>query len=104
MSQLISIDIQIGMKYAANNRDLYFKMVDRFYNSYQEIDIESMSGDEFKSAIHNLKTISMYIGALSLHDIAKNIDENGAIEQLPNLVFEIGKVLKDIQTLLNQEH
>jgi hypothetical protein len=63
-----------------------------------------MSGDEFKSAIHNLKTISMYIGALSLHDIAKNIDENGAIEQLPNLVFEIEKVLKDIQTLLNQEH
>jgi HPt (histidine-containing phosphotransfer) domain-containing protein len=77
------------------------KCADRFYNNYQEIDLESMSGDEFKSAIHNLKTISMYIGALTLHNIAKNIDENGTIEQLPNLVCEIEKVLQDVQILLN---
>jgi hypothetical protein len=26
MAQLVSIDMQIGMKYAGNNKDLYLKM------------------------------------------------------------------------------
>jgi HPt (histidine-containing phosphotransfer) domain-containing protein len=102
MSQLISIDMQIGLKYAGNNKDLYLKMVERFYNNYQEIDLDGMSSDEFKSEIHNLKTISMYIGAINLHNIAKDIDENGLIEELPNLVREIESVLTDIETLLNK--
>jgi len=59
MSQLISIDMQIGMKYAGNIKDLYIKMIDRFYDSYKDVDMTNMPQDEFKRAIHNLKTISM---------------------------------------------
>jgi len=100
MSQLISIDMQIGMKYSGNNRDLYIKMVDRFYSGYKDLDMSSMPQDEFHRAIHNLKTISMSIGAIKLHAIAKEIDINGTKDKLSELDAEIKLVLDDIKVLL----
>jgi len=100
MSQIISIDMQIGMKYAGNNKDLYRKMIDRFYLNYSNINLDSMDYDEFRRAIHNLKTISMSIGAINLHDIAKEIDEKGSKEQLSNLNKEMKLVLSDLKNII----
>jgi len=102
MSQLISIDMQIGMKYAGNSEVLYKKMIDRFYSSYINIDMNNMDSDEFKRAIHNLKTISMSIGAVNLHYIAKEIDESGCNDKLPQLIEEMITVLNDVKKLLEQ--
>jgi len=102
MSQLISIDMQTGMKYAGNNKDLYMKMVDRFYANYIDIDLTNMSSNEFERAIHNLKSISMSIGAVKLHNIAKDIDENNSIDMVPNLLDEMKMVLCDVKTLLDE--
>jgi HPt (histidine-containing phosphotransfer) domain-containing protein len=102
MSQLISIDMQTGMKYAGNNKNLYMKMVDRFYANYIDIDLTNMSSNEFERAIHNLKSISMSIGAVKLHNIAKDIDENNSIDMVPNLLDEMKMVLSDVKTLLDE--
>jgi HPt (histidine-containing phosphotransfer) domain-containing protein len=102
MSQLISIDMQTGMKYAGNNKNLYMKMVDRFYANYIDIDLTNMSSNEFERAIHNLKSISMSIGAVKLHTIAKDIDENNSTYMMPNLLEEMKMVLSDVKTLLDE--
>jgi len=103
MSQLVSIDMQVGMRYSGNNQKLYIKMVDRFYKSYKDIDLSSMSQDDFQRAIHNLKTISMSIGAIKLHEIAKDIDMDGDRDKLPVLDREIRLVLEDIESLLEDK-
>ena len=98
---VVHMDIEMGMKYAGGHQHLYLKMLERFYRDYKDFNIDNISEDEFKSVIHNLKSISASIGAIKVHRITKLIEQTGHKELLAELYEELNNIVGDIVTILN---
>jgi len=96
---VIHIDISTGLKYAGGNQQLYLKMLDRFYDSYKDIDFEKLPKEKLKTTIHNLKSISASIGAIKVNRICKLIETVDEKELLGELYNELKNIICDIEKI-----
>ncbi len=69
-----SIDTAQGLGYAADNRVLYLKLLNRFLQTYRDLDLSELDDDAYKRAVHTLKGLSANIGAKALHHVVKKLD------------------------------
>jgi len=95
---LKNIDIILGLSYLANNKKLYFKILNDFYNTYNSLKLEDLDAEEFKRTTHSLKGLSASIGAVSLHKITKKLDET----QDKKLLVEFYQVFNLLMTELKE--
>ena len=86
------IDTKVGLKYTAGNQKLYHMMLIKFQKDYHELNIDTLNENAFKRTTHNIKAMALGIGAMSLHKIAKVLDET----QNRSLIEEFNKALKDV--------
>jgi len=96
---VIHLDIPTGLKYAGDNQQLYIKMLDRFYDTYKDIDLENLTKEELKTTIHNLKSISASIGAIKVNRICRLIESVGKGELLCELEKELLNIISDIEKI-----
>jgi len=69
-----SIDTAQGLGYAADNRTLYLKLLNRFLQTYKDLDLSALDDEAYKRAVHTLKGLSANIGAKALHHVVKKLD------------------------------
>ncbi|MEA3290031.1 MAG: response regulator [Campylobacterota bacterium] len=98
---LKNIDTALGLSHLANNKKLFLKIVNDFYQDYKDIDFEILDDNEYKRSLHTLKGLSANIGAISLSNMVKEIEESNDKTQLPNLSKELNKVLDELKEKLN---
>ena len=94
---LTYIDTIAGLKYVGNNHQLYLKIVDRFYDKFKDISIESLDDEEFDRMIHDLKGISASLGANKLYQLCIATEQSDKTDDLiSKLEKEVMRCISDI--------
>ncbi|SFP03142.1 response regulator [Hydrogenimonas thermophila] len=102
LPEFTNIDISIGLKYLSNNKKLYLKILNDFYESYKDVKLEELSDEEFKRVTHTIKGLSANIGANSLHTIAKELDVTQNKSLLPEFYKELNAVIDELEEKLSK--
>lgn len=97
-----NIDIEKGLSYLAGNKKLYLKILNDFYNTYKNLNLEILKNDELKRVVHTLKGLSENIGALRLHAVVKELDTKHDLSIIPTLYHELQKVIEELKVIQQQ--
>ncbi len=87
-----AIDVEIGLQFMANDRELYLEILRVFRKNYEHFELDTLDGEAFELAIHTIQGVSQTIGAMELYSISKEIDKN----QDKTLIPRFNKVLKSV--------
>ena len=91
------LDTNKGLYYLANNKKLYLKILNDFYNNQKDLKLESLDEDEIKRVIHTIKGLSANIGATVLNQISIEIEDCWNKELFPKFYEELNKVLDELK-------
>ncbi len=94
------LDTATGLKYSANNHNLYLKIINSFVYNHKNIDFNELSDDDFKRCVHSMKGLSMNIGAISLNKLAVELDREYDPSVLKEFQEELKLVIEDIESVL----
>ena len=94
-----SLDSVLGLLHFNDDRKLYMKIVNTFYDDYVHFTFDGLSDEAFKRAIHTLKGLSKGIGATALYAIAKTLDETQDKALCPKLIVELKIVTDEIANM-----
>jgi PAS domain S-box-containing protein len=97
LPEFVSIDTNQGLTYLANNKKLYLKLLKDFKNDYKGLNLDYLDKKSFKLITHTLKGLSGNIGAISLHNITKELDKTQNKELLPNFYYELNLVIDELE-------
>ncbi|RLA80049.1 MAG: hypothetical protein DRG78_11755, partial [Epsilonproteobacteria bacterium] len=97
--QFVNINSKIGLSYMNENKRLYIKVLNDFYNNYKNINLDNLDNIQFKLIIHTIKSLSTSIGAITLHTISQELDMTQNKVFLPKFYEELNKVIDELQYL-----
>jgi len=92
-----TIDTQIGMQYLDNNKELYYKVLNIFYKEYSQLDLSLKTDNEIMGIINSIKSISLTIGAVELHDIVTQLDKSFEKKKLVIFNNRLQQVLEELK-------
>ena len=101
--ELVHINIHKGLKHLANNKKLYIKLLLDFKSNYKNLNLNELDVNKFKLATHTLKGLSANIGATTLHDIVKELDETLNRNLLVKFYSELKLVIDEIEEKIHFE-
>ena len=94
-----SISTTLGLKYFNNNSSLYIKILNRFVERHEILNLDSLSNEELKNTLHTLKGLASTLGMLPLTDIIKKIEKksdkiliNSFSEEMSNIIGSIKNI------------
>ena len=94
------INTDVGLDNLAGNKALYVEILKDFYAMYSSFEMNRDDKKEYNMQVHTLKGLSASIGATSLTDIVKRVDESKEDEELQKLLcIEIRLVVDDLKVL-----
>ncbi|MEA3315401.1 MAG: Hpt domain-containing protein [Campylobacterota bacterium] len=93
------INSDIGLSHMDNNNKLYIKVLNNFKNRYRDIKLEDFDDAKMKRTVHTLKGLSANIGAMDLHNIIKELEENFDNKYLSIFYKELNNVICELETL-----
>ncbi len=78
------------------NKKLYLKILNNFFDTYKDIDVETLSNEEFYRTIHTIKGLSASIGAMALYEVSKELNDTQDRNLLESWHVELIKVLNEL--------
>ena len=107
------IDQEIALSMLMHNQKIYHNLLRRFYDNYREYpeklkDLYFKEDEEFYKIVHNIKGISLNLGACKLFEISdlinkayKQYNKIDNIEIVNELLIELELVLNEIKEIIN---
>ncbi len=96
LSEFENIDKNYALKLVLGNENA-FKTILNGVVKYKNIKFEELNEEDFKRAMHSLKGISASAGALSLSELAKEIELTLNKDLLPSFYKKLNDVIKEIE-------
>jgi len=94
------INTDAGLENLAGNRSLYIEILKDFYDMYSAFEMDRDDKKEYTMQVHTLKGLSASIGATSLNEIVKRVDEDKEDQELQKLLcIELKLVVDDLKIL-----
>lgn len=99
-------DSETGLKYAADDLELYLSILKEYVETYGEMresiqkSFEEQDWKTYVIKVHALKSMSMTIGAVSLSELAKEMELSGKAEKYEPILEKTDKLLKDYDEVL----
>jgi PleD family two-component response regulator len=97
------IDINIGLKYLNNNRELYLKILKNFLNRYRDLKLEFLEEGELKDTIHSIKGLSSTLGMQDLSRVATIIHETNNMNMLPEFNSKLSIIIDELKLHLDKK-
>jgi|GEM_PF-3299829 len=97
------IDINIGLKYLNNNRELYLKILKNFLNRYRDLKLEFLEDKELKDTIHSIKGLSSTLGMSNLSRVATIIHETNNMKMLPEFNSTLSIIIDELKLYLDRQ-
>jgi hypothetical protein len=94
-----SINTDVGLKYFNNNASLYIKILNRFVERNETLELTNLSEDELKNTLHTLKGLTSTLGMLPLTIIIKKIEEESNKILINNFTQEINEIINNIKNI-----
>jgi sensor domain CHASE-containing protein/HPt (histidine-containing phosphotransfer) domain-containing protein len=89
-----------SLKQIVNNKEMYEKILTKFYNTYKDFNIYSKDKETQKRDIHTIKGLSANIGAKKLHKISKMINDNFDEKLFDSWTITLQKTIQDIEKII----
>ncbi|MEA1924063.1 MAG: cache domain-containing protein [Pseudomonadota bacterium] len=90
------IDVQKGLSHLAGNENLYTRILQSFIEEFQGVKLDLNDYDSSARVIHTLKGLSANIGAHSLSEICRELEERPDESLLPQLYDNLQQVIDEI--------
>jgi len=100
IANFINIDKKVGLSHMAENKKLYLKILNDFYNNYKDLKLENSDDDTLKRITHTIKGLSANIGANKLHTIVKKLDETQNKKLFNEFYEELHAVIEELKEKL----
>jgi len=91
------IDIDIGLKYLNNNKELYLKILKNFLNRYKDLDLELLEEKELQDTIHSIKGLSSTLGMVDLSQVSMYIHDSKDMTKLPEFSKLLSLVIDELR-------
>ena len=101
--EFINIDTKKGLNYLSNNKKLYLKILNTFYNDHKNLKLENLDNKELKRVLHTIKGLSANIGAVNLNIITEELENSSDKELFSKFYDELNKVLDELKDNLQVE-
>ncbi len=95
-----SINTDLGLKYFNNNSSLYIKILNRFVERNETLNLELLSNEELKSTLHTLKGLASTLGMLPLTIIIKNIEKKSDKILINDFSQELSEIISNIKNIV----
>ena len=96
---LAHIDTAYGLGLMGGNERLYRRILTSFAAEYAALRLD-LNHPDAPRTLHSLKGLSANIGAMRLHDLARDLEESGDATLLPAIHRELAAVLTEARRLL----
>lgn len=93
------IDTMIGLVHMGNNKKLYLKVLQDFYQNHKTLDLKLLNMKELELVIHTIRGISSSIGAMKLYEITQHLDKEKNTILLEELEKALAEVLHELSVL-----
>jgi len=97
------IDINIGLKYLNNNRELYLKILKNFLNRYRDLKLEFLEEKELRDTIHSIKGLSSTLGMTKLSKIATTMHDTKNMQLLPQFSSCLSVIIDELRLYLDRQ-
>ena len=94
--EFINIDSSLGLYHMAENKKLYLKILNDFYNNQKDLKLEDLDNDELILIVHTIKGLSSNIGAIALSEISQKIETSLDKRLFPQFHLELNKVIDEL--------
>ena len=95
-----SIDTNLGLKYFNNNASLYIKILNRFVERNETLNLELLSSDELNSTLHTLKGLASTLGMIPLTAIIKKIEKESDKIVINAFTQELSEIISNIKKII----
>ena len=99
----INIDTTMGLSHCNQNKKLYLKILNNFYEDYSNLVLENLNEEEYKRTLHTLKGLSANIGAVELNSIVIQLEDTQDKILLAKLKDELFKVCEELKNKFHNE-
>ena len=99
ISNFKNIDTVLGLSHMADNKKLYLKILNDFYNNYSSVNLKDIKDEEMSRFVHTLKGLSANIGAKKLFDISKELETTQDKDLFSKLQQELNIILDELKVL-----
>ena len=93
------IDTTKGLSYLNNNKELYLKILHRFYEEYKNFNIDNLELEEERKKLHTLKGLSGNIGAVNLVKIIEKLETTNDTMLLSKFYEQLRKIIDELEQL-----
>jgi len=95
-----SIDTDLGLKYFNNNSTLYLKILNRFVERNNTLNLNTLNSDELRTTLHTLKGLSSTLGMLPLTSIIKQIENKSDKILINDFTQELSEIINNIKNII----
>ena len=95
-----NIDVNKGLEHLANNKKLYLKLLNGLIKDYKALNLDNLDETTFKLKIHTLKGLLGTIGATSLYNITKELDDSQNRDLLPKFYEQLNLIIDELEEKL----
>lgn len=95
----VNINSTLGLKHLAGNKKLYLKVLNAFYNDYNDLNLEELNLENLIRITHTIKGLSASMGAINLSEIAKEIENTQNKNLFPQFYEELNRVCDELSSL-----
>ncbi|MEA3352973.1 MAG: ATP-binding protein, partial [Campylobacterota bacterium] len=98
------LDMERGLNYLGDNKKLYKKIANDFYNKYLTIDIEKIEDKGINIQLHTLKGLCGNIGALKLQHLIKKYEINNDSKLKKEISQQLKVLLNELEKYIHIEN
>lgn len=96
LPDMVHVDTRAGLSRVMGDAALYKKLLSDFANTYGALEI-SPKQEDFKRIIHTIKGLSANIGAETLSDVSKTLEDDPNVESLTAFQEQLNLVCDEIR-------
>ena len=95
-----SINTNLGLEYFNNNSNLYIKILNRFIERNETLNLNHLNHEELKNTLHTLKGLTSTLGMVPLTTIIKQIEKESDTILINDFTQEINDIIKSIKEII----
>ena len=94
-----AINTELGLKYFNHNASLYLKILNRFVERNETLNLNHLNDNELKKTLHTLKGLTSTLGMLPLTAIIKQLEIKSDKILINNFTQEMSEVITNIKNI-----
>ncbi len=95
-----SIDTEVGLKHFNNNSSLYIKILTRFVERNETLNLNLLNEEELKNTLHTLKGLTSTLGMIPITHTIQEIEKESDKILINAFTQEMSEIIRNIKNII----